>query len=375
MNNFRTILKIAKLSSLKAIVKIADALSLTEKFSSMPPQNCLIISTTGLGDTIFGTPAIREFKKKYPRMILSALSKAGGREILYNNPNINRIYVFRKGIFNYFSLLSEIRKSHFDTVIIFHCTDRILWLLAYLTGASKIIGSDRERHNKGMNFLLTNPVNILPGSHPIYERFLLLKELNVKADSIKMDFFISDKDKEASLGRVGDQKSLIGFQPGSARRYQRWPKKYFVSLGRLFKEKFADVEIVVTGNDQERILVESIAKEINGISLAGLSIRKTAELMKQCNLFVSNDTGPMHISVAIGTPTIALCSATGGSCSPYKQLETFASIEKEKTCDECEGKSCKNPVCMEQISPEEVFEKATEMLSRGTEIDLPQAFG
>ncbi len=374
MSNFRTILKIAKLSSLKAIVKIADALSLTEKYSSMPPQNCLIISTTGLGDTIFGTPAIRELKKKYPRMILSALTKAGGREILYNNPNITETYVFKKGIFNYFSLLADIRKSHFDTVIIFHCTDRIGWLLAYLTGASKIIGSDRERHNKGMDFLLTNPVSILPATHPIYERFLLVNELNVKADSIKMDFFISDRG--ASLDGPGDQKSLIGFQPGSARRYQRWPKKYFVSLGRLFKEKFKDVEIIVTGSNQERILVESIAKEINGISLAGLSIRKTAELMQQCCLFVSNDTGPMHISVALGTPTIALCSATGlESCSPYKQLETFASIEKEKPCDECEGKSCENPVCMEQISPEEVFEKATEMLSRLTEVDLPQAFG
>ncbi len=363
MSNFRTILKIAKISSLKAIVKIADALSLTEKYSSMPPQNCLIISTTGLGDTIFGTPAIRELKKKYPRMKLAALTKTGGREILNNNPNVNRIYVFRKGIFNYFSVLADIRKSRFDTVIIFHCTDRILWLLAYLAGARKIIGSDRERHNKGMEFLLTNPVNILPGTHPIYERYLLVNELNVKADSIKTDFFISDKDREGYLEGVGDPKSLIGFQPGSARRYQRWPKKYFVSLGRLFKKKFEDVEIVVTGSNQERILVESIAKEINGISLAGLSIGKTAELMKQCCLFVSNDTGPMHISVALGTPTIALCSATGGSCSPYKQLETFVSIEKEKPCDECEGKSCENPVCMEQISPEEVFEKATEMLS------------
>jgi ADP-heptose:LPS heptosyltransferase len=363
MSNFRSILKIAKLSSLKTIVKIADALSLTKKNSSLSPQNCLIISTTGLGDTIFGTPAIRELKRKYPRMILSALTKAGGREILYNNPNVNLIYVFKKGIFNFFSLLADIRKSRFDTVIIFHCTDRILWLLAYLTGASKIIGSDRERHNKGMDFLLTNPVSMLSATHPIYERFLLVNELNVKADSIKMDFFISDRDKGAFLDGVGSQKFLIGFQPGSARLYQRWPKKYFVSLGRLLKEKFKDIEIVVTGSDKERILVESIAKEINGISLAGLSIGKTAELMKRCSLFVSNDTGPMHISVAIGTPTIALCSATGGSCGPYKQLETFASIEKEKPCDECEGKSCNNPVCMEQISPEEVFEKATEMLS------------
>jgi ADP-heptose:LPS heptosyltransferase len=364
MSNFRKHLKTTKLFCLRAIVNIADALSLTKKYLSGSPGNCLIISATGIGDTIWGTPAIREFRKQYPEVNLCALTKRGGKEILSNNPNINRIYLFKKGILYYFALLRDIRKACFDTVIIFHATDRIVWLLAYLTGAGKIIGSDRERHHKGMDFLMTSPVHIEPGTHAIYLRLLLMREFHINGGSTTTEYFVSDQERSAILKKIGKEKILVGFQPGSARLFQRWPEDNFAKLGKLLKERYTEIEIIVTGSSKERKLVDSIAGRISGISLAGLSIRDTAAWMERCSLFISNDTGPMHISVALGTPTIALCAATGTeSCEPYKELPTFASIEKQKPCDKCESKSCEDPVCMEQITPKEVFEKACEMLS------------
>jgi ADP-heptose:LPS heptosyltransferase len=364
MSNFRQHLKRTKLFCLRAIVNIADALSLTKKYSSGSPRNCLVISATGVGDTLWGTPAIRAFKKQYPKVNLYALTKKGGREILSNNPHIHAIYLFKKGMVNYFSLLRDVRRACFDTVIIFHASDRIVWLLAYLSGAGKIIGSDRERHHKGMDFLMTSPVHIEPGTHAIYARLLLMRELHVHGGSTAMEYFVSDKERGAVLNKINKEKIFIGFQPGSARLFQRWPEDKFAALGKLLKETYTEIEIIVTGSNKERKLVESIAGRVNGISLAGLSIRDTAVWMERCSLFISNDTGPMHISVALGTPTIALCAATGTeSCEPYKELLTFASIEKQKPCDKCESKSCEDPVCMEQVTPEEVLEKACEMLS------------
>lgn len=363
MSNYRHILKRTKLSGLRIIVRIADALSLTKKHSSESPRNCLIISSTGVGDTIWSTPAIRELKRQYPGINLCVLTSRGGLQVLSNNPNINRIYLFQKGISRYFSLLGDIRRGAFDTVIFFHCTDRIIWLLAYLSGAGRIIGSDIERHHKGMDFVMTDLVHMEPGAHAIYERLLLVRELNVRDSGTGPEFFISDKERSAVSINISDDKFLVGFQPGSARRFQRWPEKNFVALGRMLKEAYKDLEIIITGSSKERALVDSIADQTGGISLAGLSIRDTAVWMEKCRLFVSNNTGPMHISVAIGTPTIALCVAAGTeSCIPYKELETFSSIEKPKPCERCESKSCEDPVCMEQISPEEVFDRAREML-------------
>ncbi|HEW81198.1 MAG TPA: glycosyltransferase family 9 protein, partial [Nitrospirae bacterium] len=226
-----------------------------------------------------------------------------------------------------------------------------------------IIGSDRERHHKGMDFVMTAPVHTESGPHAIYERMLLTGKVDVQDGETKMDFFVSGKERSDISIDISNDKLLIGFQPGSARVFQRWPQKNFVALGKLLKETYKDVEIIVVGSAKEKDLGDSIAGQIGGISLAGLSIRDTAVWMERCRLFVSNDTGPMHISVALGALTIALCAAAGTeSCIPYKELETFRSIEKPKLCESCESKSCEDPVCMEQISPEEVFETARGML-------------
>ena len=122
------------------------------------------------------------------------------------------------------------------------------------------------------------------------------------------------------------------------------------------KEKGA--KILITGDPSEKILADEIAAHIPGaISLAGkLPVRITAALIEKLDLFITNDTGPMHIAFAMGTPTLALFSPTDPTlCGPYK-INHGIVIQKPKTCIPCIRKSCVSPFCMEQIDPQTVYE-------------------
>lgn len=358
---FRNSIKKIKILSLRTIAGIADVLHVTKKFASDFPKNCLIISTTGIGDTIWGAPAIRALKEHSPELNIHVLAKEEGAEILRGNPFIGRIFIFRKGIFNILSLFKELRNSRFDVIVVFHATDRIIWLMAYLTGAGKILGS--KRHSKETDFVITHPINIPHNTHAIRARHLLIRELGVASRLNKIKLFITDNERKHAddfLKKLGITRNslVIGLQPGAAKPYKMWPEKNFIKLGKLLTERWEDIFIIITGGSGDKKLSQAIADRIGGISLAGrLSIRETAAVIERCTFFVTNDSGPMHIAVVLGTPTVALFSATGiENVEPYSLISTFSVISKPKPCDECISKACTEPVCMEQISPEEVFE-------------------
>ena len=89
-----------KIYFLKTIARIADVLHLSKKFISDTPQRCLIISTTGIGDTLWGTPAISALKEKMPSVYLSVITNTNGEEILRQNQFIDNFFIFKKRFFN-----------------------------------------------------------------------------------------------------------------------------------------------------------------------------------------------------------------------------------------------------------------------------------
>ncbi|GAB4420741.1 MAG: glycosyltransferase family 9 protein [Thermodesulfovibrionales bacterium] len=360
--------KAAKILLIKTFINFFNALGMKKNLCGIKPMRFLIISTTGIGDTLWGTPAIRALKETYPKCYLGVLTNVTGAELLKGNPYIDRFFIFKRGfrILSLLRLLRELRKERFEVAFIFHASDRIIWPLVFLTGAGEIIGIKGQ--NKGLDFILTKAVG-KKDIHGIEMRLMLIKEAGVSyMPGTVPSLYLTEEERKSAAEfyeKLGfDRSSLIvGLHPGAQKPFKCWPLRNFIeTANRLVRE--LGCKIIITGDSRERGTCEELASKIEGaVSIAGKSsLRETAAAIEQMDLYITNDTGPMHIAFALKTPTIALfCPTDPGLCGPYRAEKTIT-IKKPITCNPCIGKECLNPVCMEQITVEEVTMAAKSLI-------------
>lgn len=323
-----------------------------KKFVRGEEPRLLIVSTTGLGDSLWGTPALRALRKRFPQGYIALLTSPVGEQLYRNNPHLDEIFTLKgRSLLSAVKLLPKLRMREFDTAYIFHTSQRPILPLITLAGPSTLIGT--QGINKGLDHLLSSP---LPQTHQ-HEIERRLEIVGGDKEEGKMELFLTEEENQASFLHVPDLPLVIGMHPGAKDPFKQWNPKYFIELGRkLVKGKGA--KILITGDPSEKKLADEIASHIPGAtSLAGkLPLRVTAALIEKLDLFVTNDTGPMHIAFAMETPTFALFSPTDPTlCGPYK-IKHGTVLQKPRTCSPCIGKSCAAPFCMEQISPQTVYE-------------------
>jgi ADP-heptose:LPS heptosyltransferase len=144
---------------------------------------------------------------------------------------------------------------------------------------------------------------------------------------------------------------LVGLHPGAGGAWKRWPPSHFIELGRrLVAER--GCQVIVTGSERERGLTEQVAAAIPGaVPIFSLSLLSFAALLKQMDLLVAGDTGPLHLAAALQLPALGLFSPTSDSGSR-------CSISRAPTCIPCLKERCQDPFCLRQIGVEEVYQKA-----------------
>ncbi len=364
----RRLCKTTKILLIRGLVSFFNALGLKKNLYSISPKRFLIVSTTGIGDTLWGTPAIRALKEGYKDGYISVMTTDTGAELLKENPYIDRVFIFRRGkILSLFGLIRDLRKERFEMAFIFHASDRIIWPLVFFSGVSEIIGMIGQ--NKGLDFILTRGIR-QEAVHGVEMRLRLIREAGVYNSESASTIYLTGEERKRGqeiLEEMGFHETslIIGLHPGAQKPFKCWPLRNFVETGnRLVKD--LGCRIVVTGGNKERRLCEELASKITGaVSVAGItSLRETAAIIERMSLFITNDTGPMHMAFALETPTIALFSPTDPVlCGPYN-AKSAVIIKKPIICSPCIGKGCSTPVCMEQITAYEVIDAAESLLER-----------
>lgn len=321
------------------------------------PKRILVVATTALGDTLWATPALESLRKSFPDSYLAVLTSPIGMEILKHSPYVDKLILAKEPIFlKFFRLRKMLALENFDTVLLFHASERLVLPLCASIGAAQIVGG--EKINKGLDSLLTDRMPSVR-QHEIARRLKMVEHIGGRVHSETLSLFLQPEE------RLPKRKGRwVALHPGSKDEFKRWPEKNFAEVGRYLSEKLG-CNILITGTQNEADLMEKTAALIPGAVLAerNLPLRRFAALLEQMDLLICNDTGPFHVACALGTPAIGIYAATDPFlCGPYRAKNSVA-IAKKASCTPCLRRKCRSPFCLLQIGPCEVRDVAIKLLS------------
>ena len=333
----------------------------------------LIIRSGGIGDVLMTTPLIKAIKNKFSSAKIDYLTGNWSKGVLEGNNDINEVIsfddeiIFKKKLFKMFGLIKQLKKKKYDLCFVLDKSWH--WgVFAYLSNVEFRIGFDRN----GEGF--ANNLNIpYDGSKYELDYYMdTVRLLGIKKTDKNMLLDLTEKDKKFGddflLNNNLKNKKLIGIaaggaeNPGQKMHVKRWHKEKYIELVKFILKEKKNAAILLFGGKNDVELNESIVKETDKIktyNLAGkTTIKQAAVLMKKCKVFVTHDSGTMHIAAAMKTPLIVLFGATNPKrFAPRGSMV----IKREIDCSPCYdvyggySKDCKNVECM-NISAQKVYE-------------------
>jgi ADP-heptose:LPS heptosyltransferase len=330
-------------------------------FDPQGPRRVLLINSTALGDLLFSTPAIRALKESFPDWRLDLLVNPSYAALVQHNPHLQRLIPFPGRSWRLWGLMRELQRTPYDLAIILHGNDPEATLLAWATGTPYIIGSGASP----LKFAYAAQVERRdPFQHAIERRLDFVRLLGADTADKRMQLFLApgESDRaETLLSRHfgGRPPLLVAFHPTGSGRYKWWPLESFALLGNYLHETYGASFLIVSGR-QDRQVAETLAARLPKPSLVTggrLPLPAVAGLLSHCRLLVANDSGPLHLALALGVPSIALLGADHPRrVGPYQvDWGTFI-YRKEEVCtqEHCLNHKCPDNRCLQTIQVADV---------------------
>lgn len=344
-------------------------------------KKILTIKTVAIGDLVVALPTFKALREAYPQAKIVLLTTPRVREVVDGCPFLDEIIYFDitgrdRGLGGWLRLLRKLRAANFDLVIDMEHYYRFTTLLAYLSRAPVRVGFDLPRQGRQRLFTVRVPYPI--DKHEV-EAFLELAgavggrvekprlvEVAVSSDDRRIvDDWLTEHDIKAKDLTVGIH---AGTSPVALAR--RWPPERFAALADTLVERWS-ARIIFTGAPEDRDLIDVIRGQMRqrALSTAGdFTLKQFAELSRRFDLFISLDTGPMHIAAAMGAKVIGLFGPnTPVKWGPYGDGNSV--IYKGFECSPCtkqylgQVSDCAKGDCMSAISLQDVVVAAEAALN------------
>ena len=330
-----------------------------------------------IGDLVMATPVLVDLRARFPKAVITAMCKAPLSELLKEESAIDELYSYTRPSNSFLrrkekrDIVEKLRRGKYDLGILLTNSFSSAWW--FWQGRVK----RRVGYRKGLRSLLLTDAVSFPNKkqHQVDLYKGLLEEIGIPHSKTMPRLVLTEKEIEESkelLYRRGLQrgKKLVGINPGASYGSAKcWPLERYRELAkRLLKDP--GLEVVFFGDSGTFSLVKEIVQGLSErvINLAGVtSLRELACIIQEVDLLITNDSGPMHVGAALGTPLIALFGSTDEErTGPYGQEEEV--IRKKVACSPCFKRVC--PIdfrCMKGISVDEVFVRAEKIL-RGARV-------
>ena len=337
----------------------------------------LLIQLGDIGDVVLSLPCIRALKAHFPEadMVVAVREKAAGlledcrwvHEVLSVDTSRRKPAAairYQRAFF------ARLRRFRFDLAVDLSTGQRGA-LLAFLSGAPQRVGFFAYDGRLWRNRLFTHLVlpYAQPGTH-VVEQYLSLLEcygITTMHKRPELDVSIESRKAAAALLRaegVAGGQPVIAVQPFSLWRYKEWGERRYIQLiDRITSEYPAAV--IIVGSSNERNRAEKIAGRCrrNTVNLAGKTpIRLLAALLSECCFFIGGDSAGIHISAAVGTPTLGIFGPSA-FVDWAPRGGRHGVVVKDLPCVPCRQKGCEGSGisrCLETLSVEEVMARVRE---------------
>lgn len=330
------------------------------------PEKIIIRMPNWIGDLVMATPVLTDIRKAFPGAHITAMSRSPICDLLKEDRDIDELFCFSKvSGFGRRSekrdIIEKLHRGKYDLgILLTHSFSSAWWFWQ---------GKVRRRlgyQGNGRGFLLTDKLPLpqdVHQQHLIITYKMLLGQLGIPVSETRPRLYLSEKELDEArtlLKQLGitPNHRLVGINPGAAYGTAKcWlPDRFRKVTEKLLQNE--DVKIIYFGDQASMPLVKEICQGLPSpvINLAGLtSLRELACLIKLSSVLLTNDSGPMHMAAALGTPLVALFGSTSEVVTgPYK---TGTVIHKHVECSPCYQRVC--PIdfrCMKQIETDEVYD-------------------
>ena len=330
----------------------------------------LIRATNWIGDAVMSLPAIRAIHVQFPAAELAVLARPWVADLYRREPGIHRIipYTAQAGPRDFaakWHVAQALRRERFECAILLQNAFEAAAVVR-LAGIPRRIGFNRD----GRGWLLTDAIPV-PAKGP-HERFYYL-ELLLRAGLIEHfppddPIRLAGLDSAAERGRElfqanGIEGAVIGVSPGAAYgNAKRWLPERFAAAAREVAQRLG-ARVAVFGSQAEQSLCDQVASQANGVNFAGkTSLAEFIDLTAACSLFLTNDSGAMHIASAAGIPTVTIFGSTNHvTTGPTGNRARI--VREPVECSPCLLREC--PIdhrCMTRVSTARVVEEALQLL-------------
>ncbi|WP_246556016.1 lipopolysaccharide heptosyltransferase II [Desulfonema magnum] len=339
-------------------------------------RHLLIRSTNWIGDAIMTTPAVRAIRKNFPGAEISILAKSWVAPVFKNSPHADRVLIYDEGgrhcsLTGKLRLATDLKRCRFDAVILLQNAFEAA-LITFLAGIPVRIGFDSDARK----LLLTHAVRRIPEIRKIHQTgyyLEILRGAGLMTDGQDLHLTVSHEDQNrareilVSYGISQKDGLLVGINPGATfGTAKRWfPERYAALCKRLQKTVASD--ILIFGGPGEEALGQQICEEAGKrcVNLCGrTTLCEAMALIERCQLFVTNDSGLMHIAAALDIPQIAIFGSTDHvTTAPVSSMSRIVRVPT--SCSPCLRPECpeKHHRCMNEITVDMVESAVYDHLS------------
>jgi heptosyltransferase II len=362
------------LRAVKAVLGACQMQDSTQQKNNF--RRILVLRTDRVGDVVLSTPVFKALRQEYPHAYIAAMVSPYAKEIVEGNPHIDEVIVYDKD-FKHRSwarsmkFASRLRKKHFDLAIVLHPTNRC-HLIAFFAGIEKRLGFDRK-----MGFLLTDRIQHEKqegNKHELEYTLDLLRHLGIQPQD-KQTFMPLKPEAEKwaeelfASQRLGARDRFLGINPAASCPSKIWPSERFAEAADKLADKYG-FKIVIFAGPKDIELAGAVGNALKhpALNLAGkTSLSQLASALKRCSLFISNDSGPVHIASALAVPVISIFGRNQKGLSPRRWGPVGRKdiiLHGQAGCIACLAHNClKGFACLKSISVGDVIAAADAALA------------